>query len=179
MDGEPQADNQQLVRGLYRASFFIFLFLLSIPFQSYPDADNDPLPSTVDEWKDALVHEKETIANVSFGFNVTHPLPPSVDAQVHDLYTIDASRHFYHNITGLFRGAWTSSKIDDDTTTNATLVEDRRGSFQFDQGGSFMMNLKSVKTQHDGIHYIEVTCLWRCAASVQFSFFLYTRATFD
>ncbi|ORX62922.1 hypothetical protein DM01DRAFT_1297822 [Hesseltinella vesiculosa] len=155
MDGEPQADNQQIVRGLYRASFFIFLFLLSIPFQSFPDAENDTAPASVEEWKDALVLEKEAIGNVSFGINVTNPLPAEINSQVRQLYTTDISRHFYHNITGLFRGSWTSHTVDNDPSTNTTLLEEKRGEFLFDQGGSFMMNLKSIKTQNDDIYYIE------------------------
>lgn len=72
MDGEHNA-HQQLRRGMYRLSFFVFLFLFSIPFFSFPE--NDPEhsgPSTVQEVREALELEKDTIANVTFGVNVSH-----------------------------------------------------------------------------------------------------------
>jgi hypothetical protein len=72
MDGEHNA-HQQLRRGMYRLSFFVFLFLFSIPFFSFPE--NDPEhsgPSTVQEVREALELEKATIGNVTFGVNVSH-----------------------------------------------------------------------------------------------------------
>ncbi|ORZ10078.1 hypothetical protein BCR42DRAFT_112220 [Absidia repens] len=161
MDGENTA-HQQLIRGMYRLSFFVFLFLFSIPFFSYPENDPDhPWPSTVEQVRDALDLEKDTISNVTFGQNISHPLPPLMDTQVKQLYTLEQQEtgpHFYHNITSIFRGSWSSQNVTvpDMDISNKTLQDQSRGQFHFDDGGSFSLNIKSVKTKNDNINYIQV-----------------------
>lgn len=89
------------------------------------------------------------------------PRPPEVETQLQELDSIArSSAHYYHNITGVFRGDWKSQNVtvlsDDETANNRTLQDEARGSFRFDDGGSFTLNINSMATKDENIHYVEV-----------------------
>lgn len=45
---------------------------------------------------------------------------------------------------------------DDDTNNNRTSQDEARGNFQFDGDGSFTLNIKSMGTRDENVHYVEV-----------------------
>jgi hypothetical protein len=47
--------------------------------------------------------------------------------------------------------------VPDNDISNKTLQDESRGQFHFDGGGTFTLNLKSVKTKNDNINYIQVS----------------------
>ncbi|SAL96139.1 hypothetical protein [Absidia glauca] len=161
MDGEHNA-HQQLRRGMYRLSFFVFLFLFSIPFFSFPE--NDPEhsgPSTVQEVREALELEKATIGNVTFGVNVSHVcirivISWVVDALLLIAFSLAPSTIAFANLHQHSR-SWSSQNVTvpDNDISNKTLQDESRGQFHFDGGGTFTLNLKSVKTKNDNINYIQ------------------------
>ncbi|CAO3616408.1 unnamed protein product [Cunninghamella echinulata] len=65
--------------------------------------------------------------------------------------------HFYHNLTGIFKGSWSGENITvpDNDISDKTLRMDNRGEFKFIGEGTFTLNIKSIKTKNDHINYIE------------------------
>ncbi|ORY94080.1 hypothetical protein BCR43DRAFT_495831 [Syncephalastrum racemosum] len=156
-------ENVQSVQrnAMNRSSFYMLLFLFSLLFLNFSedDAARKGRP-TIEALLDSYQTEKEVLNNVTFGHNLSHPLPSSVEHQVQQLHAIgkEAAPHYYHNITGVFRGDWSSQNVSvpaSDPASNHTLQEEERGDFRFDGDGSFTLNLKSIATKDEGVHYIE------------------------
>ncbi|CAO0795418.1 unnamed protein product [Mucor circinelloides] len=141
-----------------RSSFYMLLFLFSLLFFNFSDDSSvrTGKPTKGDILED-LQQEKELLNNLTFGVNITHPLPHSLEAPLQDLWSIKESpkSHYYHNITGIFRGEWKNGNISVPEYVNKTAMEEARHTFQFDGPGSFTLNLKSTVTLDKDINYIE------------------------
>ncbi|KAG1143058.1 hypothetical protein G6F37_011401 [Rhizopus arrhizus] len=94
---------------------------------------------------------------MTFGVNVTHPLPSSVLSSLDDLWSVHEpySSHYYHNVTGTFRGDWKNRNISIPNTANKTEIEEARKEFKFDGPASFTLQLKSFSTDIEETNYIE------------------------
>ncbi|CAO3677518.1 unnamed protein product [Rhizopus stolonifer] len=94
---------------------------------------------------------------MTFGTNITHPLPSSVITPLQEMWSIHDSQfsHYYHNITGIFRGDWKNQNISIPDTANKTEMEEARNQFKFDGPASFTLQLKSFSTEIENANYIE------------------------
>ncbi|CDS07323.1 hypothetical protein LRAMOSA01272 [Lichtheimia ramosa] len=156
-------DNAAFVQrqAMNRSTFYMFLFffwLLTLNF-SEDEAARRARPS-IDTVIGALNDEKDSLGNVTFGVNVTHPLPSSVKEQVQQLQELKRpGAHYYHNITGVFRGDWQSDNVtlpDNEPSHNQTLLNEAWGEFQVEESGSFTFNvIKSVQSSNENINYVE------------------------
>ncbi|KAG0173222.1 hypothetical protein DFQ30_008491 [Apophysomyces sp. BC1015] len=159
----PQNAQQQLLQrqAMNRSSFYMLLFLLSLLFLNFSDDETARAGKpTIDEMLKSLQYEKEILHNVTFGVNVTHPLPSSIASQIQEITAIGQSNpasHYYHNVTGVFRGDWESKNIEftEPEHLNKTTRDEARGSFRFDGIGSFTLHLKSIATKNENVNFIE------------------------
>ncbi|KAI7867555.1 hypothetical protein BDF14DRAFT_667609 [Spinellus fusiger] len=148
-----------------RSSFYLVLFLLSLLFINFSDDETqDGKKPTVEDILLELRHERESLGNVTYAVNVTHPLSDSMQKTLASVAAIGhgTAPLFYQNITGVFRGEWKSQNETlppSDTTYNQTLEEINRGEFKFTGLGSYTLNLKSIKTEDEHVHYIEASTL--------------------
>ncbi|KAG1174625.1 hypothetical protein G6F70_004731 [Rhizopus microsporus] len=104
-----------------------------------------------------LQNEKEMLGNMTFGVNITHPLPLSVSSSLDELWSVHDphSSHYYHNITGIFRGEWKNRNISIPDTANMTEIDEARSKFKFDGPATFTLQLKSFSTELEDANYIE------------------------
>jgi len=147
----------------------MLLFFFSLLFLNFEE-DNAARAGrpTVQDQIDAIKYEKSMLANITFGHNITHPTPPIVQQKVDEIIsrggkketgTVWPVTHYYHNVTGIFRGEWTSQNIsvpeNHAPDTNTTSPEEARGDFPFDQPGTFTFNMKSEHTKEDRVKFID------------------------
>ncbi|KAI8075773.1 hypothetical protein BDF21DRAFT_423644 [Thamnidium elegans] len=156
----PENDQQGAAQRnqMNRSSFYMLLFLFSLLFFNFSDDSSvrNGKPTKADLLEE-LKQEKEILNNMTFGVNVTHPLPTSVLTPLKNLRSIQESptSHYYHNITGIFRGQWENHNISIPRTVNKTEIEEARSNFKFDGPGLFSINLKAMSTNNEDINYIE------------------------
>ncbi|RUS27406.1 hypothetical protein BC938DRAFT_483300 [Jimgerdemannia flammicorona] len=137
--------------GLYLLLIFITLMLLNV-------GDDGRSRTPVETALGARQQELGAIRNMTYGENVTHPTPPVVRSGKQTLIDhahLEHPAHFYHNVTGVFKGDWRA----ENTTfvhLNRTAADEARGSFAYDGLGQFTMNLKSIATEDEDISFVEV-----------------------
>ncbi|KAG2186648.1 hypothetical protein INT44_002872 [Umbelopsis vinacea] len=157
-------------QAINRSGCYMLLFFFSLLFLNFEDDTTARTGrTTIQDQIDAIKYEKSLLANVTFGQNITHPTPPLVQQKIEKALskgTKDAGdigvlpiTHFYHNVTGIFRGEWIPTNVtvpeNNVPGNNATSPEDARGDFPFDQPGSFTINLKSEHTKEDRVKFVE------------------------
>ncbi|CAO3640235.1 unnamed protein product [Mucor hiemalis] len=163
MEAAATPENEQQ-RALYRqqmnrSNFYMLLFLFSLMFFNF-SSDNGTVRTgkpTKAELLDNLQDEKELLNNMTFGANITQPLTKEAAKSVEELWSIrqSSASHFYHNITGIFRGEWENRNMSIPDSTNKTEMDNARSKFKFEGPGSFSVNLKAMKTVNEEINYIE------------------------
>ncbi|KAI7897604.1 uncharacterized protein BX663DRAFT_556558 [Cokeromyces recurvatus] len=167
MDASPTtADNddqqqQRLIQRqqLNRSSFYMLLFLFSLLFFNFSD-DNSNVrvgKPTKGELIEDLENEKSLLNNLTFGENITYPIPNTVKGPLKELWSIgqQPETSYYHNITGIFRGEWINRNISIPQSTNITEVNKARNNYSFEGPGSWTFNVKAVKTIDHDMNYIE------------------------
>ncbi|KAI8086537.1 uncharacterized protein BX664DRAFT_336101 [Halteromyces radiatus] len=82
-----------------------------------------------------------------------------MSTQVQQLYTTgqQETNHYYHNVTAIFKGSWSSQNVTphENDIVNRTLLQTNRGQFHVDNGGTFSLNIKSIRTKSENINYIQ------------------------
>ncbi|KAF9183908.1 hypothetical protein BGZ51_003697 [Haplosporangium sp. Z 767] len=90
-------------------ALFFLLWLLS--------GDDGPRTDHLQKTLQTLQEEAAFCGNRTFGTNLTYSLPKSVSIELTKLYQTgsrDPRAHYYHNVTGSFKGEWT---FDEDIAT--------------------------------------------------------------
>ncbi|KFH64130.1 hypothetical protein MVEG_09955 [Podila verticillata NRRL 6337] len=83
----------------------IFLWLLS--------GDDAPRTDYLQKILHQLHDEADMCANKTFRTNMTYPIPEAVSAELTSLFDLENKRprmHYYHNVTGSFKGTWSYDK---------------------------------------------------------------------
>ncbi|KAI8582785.1 hypothetical protein K450DRAFT_226893 [Umbelopsis ramanniana AG] len=157
-------------QAINRSGCYMLLFFFSLLFLNFEEdtAARAGRP-TVQDQIDAIKYEKSLLANVTFGQNISHPTPALVQQKVEkalskgikdplDIGVLPVT-HFYHNVTGIFRGEWMPTNVtvpeNNVPDNNATSPEKARGDFPYDQPGSFTLNMKSEHTKEDRVKFVE------------------------
>ncbi|KAI7889472.1 uncharacterized protein EV154DRAFT_514338 [Mucor mucedo] len=162
MEGPPTPANDQQETTqrpqMNRSSLYMLLFLFSLLFFNFSDDGTvrNGKPTKADLLEE-LQLEKEILNNLTFGVNVSHPLPKSVLEPLKNLRAIheSSSSVYYHNITGIFRGNWENRNISVPDNANKTALDEARSKFKFEGPGSFSINLKATETMNKDINYME------------------------
>ncbi|CAO3690571.1 unnamed protein product [Umbelopsis ramanniana] len=157
-------------QAINRSGCYMLLFFFSLLFLNFEE-DNAARAgrTTVQQQIDAIRNEKSLLANVTFEQNITHPTPTLVQQKVEhalskgikdaDDIGVLPITHFYHNVTGIFRGEWLPTNVtvpkNNVPENNATAPEVARGDFPYDQPGSFTLNMKSEHTKEDRVKFVE------------------------
>ncbi|KAI8984048.1 hypothetical protein BDF20DRAFT_857701 [Mycotypha africana] len=153
--GQQQQQRQQI----NRSSFYMLLFLFSLLFFNFTDESSMRAgKQTKAELMEDLQKEVDSLNNMTFGVNVTHPIPPTVeDTLKHDLWSLRQQPEgvYYHNITGVFRGEWENRNLSIPDTLNKTELDEARKTFDFAGPGSFSVNFKTSKTRESEMNYME------------------------
>ncbi|KAG0265163.1 hypothetical protein BG011_005375 [Mortierella polycephala] len=72
--------------------------------------DDGPRTDHLQKTLQTLQEEAAFCGNKTFGSNLTYPLPESVSIELTKLFqseSRDPRAHYYHNVTGSFKGEWT------------------------------------------------------------------------
>ncbi|KAI8983562.1 hypothetical protein BDB01DRAFT_791258 [Pilobolus umbonatus] len=160
MDNTQDNEQQRFVQrqSMNRSSFYMLLFLLSLLFFNFSD-DNSLRTGklTKEELLEELQNEKLALNNLTFGVNITNPVPSTVKSSIKELWNIHQSpaSHYYHNVTGIFRGEWINNNMSIPDSMNKTEIDTARNNFHFDGSGTFSLNLKSTSTKNVNINYLE------------------------
>ncbi|KAJ2956270.1 hypothetical protein NQZ79_g7864 [Umbelopsis isabellina] len=164
-----QTDAARFVQrqAINRSGCYMLLFFFSLLFLNFEEDTAARVGHTIGHQIEGIEYEKSLLANITFGENITNPTPPVVEQKIEKLLHLEefknpqhpSTHHFYHNVTGIFRGDW----ISQNTTSpeklpidvNQTSPEVARGEFPYDQPGSFTFNMKSDHTKEDSVKYID------------------------
>ncbi|KAG0202643.1 hypothetical protein BGX28_004903 [Mortierella sp. GBA30] len=96
-----------------RGGFIALLFLLWLL-----SGDDSPQTGHLQEALLNLREEVNVFENKTFGENMTYPVPEAVSSELTKLFQAeskDLRAHYYHNVTGSFKGAW---KIEEDIASS-------------------------------------------------------------
>ncbi|CAM0136008.1 unnamed protein product [Umbelopsis sp. WA50703] len=164
-----QTDAARFVQrqAINRSGCYMLLFFFSLLFLNFEEDNAARIGHTIEHQIEGIEYEKSLLANITFGENITNPTPPLVQQKIDKLLNIEeinnprypSTHHFYHNVTGIFRGDWTSQNLtsleEPPIDGNQTTLEVNRGEFPYDQPGSFTFNMKSDHTKEESVKYID------------------------